>query len=495
MKKKIGIQFIPCIVLMAVLLLCMALTAGKVSASDFSDGTAEEGKYIEEDQDNEILQNPDIVDFKINNENILGYANVLEISFEIANIDVSKYGYYVGCIEYSYNEHLISIPMYIALNGVIFGRTSLDASHAEGIYKFKGFYPSYFDGNVIIKNKDVTNSKFIFCNNCHNDIHRIEEFAYKAPTCTQDGNTEMKMCKICKTIFEGHVLSATGHTWSTEYTIENNATCTEPGIKDIRCIKCGEIKQDSIQKIPATGHTIVIDKAIAPTCEEAGKTEGSHCNVCGEILKSQEEIPAIGHTMILEKIISQPTVFTAEKKEYKCSICGLKKIYSGNILKPIIKTSASKITMNPRQKITTLKATYANGDKVTSWKSSNNKIFKVTGKSSGSCVIISINPGKAYLSISLQSGLTKKISVTVKPAKTQKIYGVKKNITIKKGKKYTLKPKISPSYSSDKIIYYSNNKKVVAVNSKGLLIARKKGTAYITIKSGSKYVKCKVTIK
>ena len=47
MKKKIGIHFIPFIVLMAVLLLCIVLTAGKVSASDFSDGNAEEGKYIE----------------------------------------------------------------------------------------------------------------------------------------------------------------------------------------------------------------------------------------------------------------------------------------------------------------------------------------------------------------------------------------------------------------------------------------------------------------
>ena len=62
MKKKIGIHFIPYIVLMAVLLLCMVLTAGKVSASDFSDGTAEEGKYIEEDQT--VWSHPNIINFK-----------------------------------------------------------------------------------------------------------------------------------------------------------------------------------------------------------------------------------------------------------------------------------------------------------------------------------------------------------------------------------------------------------------------------------------------
>ena len=75
----------------------------------------------------------------------------------------------------------------------------------------------------------------------------------------------------------------------------------------------------------------------------------------------------------------------------------------------------------------------------------------------------------------MNSGLKTKINLIVKPAKTQKIYGVKKNITIKVGKKYTLKPKISPSYSKDKITYSSNNKKVVVANSKGVITARKKG--------------------
>ena len=76
MKKKIGIHFIPYVVLMAVLLLCMTLTAGKVSASDFSNGTAEEGKYIEEDQVKP--QPPVITDFKINNDSILSLIHISE---------------------------------------------------------------------------------------------------------------------------------------------------------------------------------------------------------------------------------------------------------------------------------------------------------------------------------------------------------------------------------------------------------------------------------
>ncbi len=110
MKKKIGIHFIPYVVLMAVLLLCMTLTAGKVSASDFSNGTAEEGKYIEEDQVKP--QPPVITDFKINNDSILGYGARLNISFKIANrtydnSDPDKKTY-VGRILYKYSNSNIS---------------------------------------------------------------------------------------------------------------------------------------------------------------------------------------------------------------------------------------------------------------------------------------------------------------------------------------------------------------------------------------------------
>lgn len=44
-----------------------------------------------------------------------------------------------------------------------------------------------------------------------------------------------------------------------------------------------------------TDHIGVVDKAVEPTCTKDGKTEGSHCSECGEILVKQEDIPAIGH--------------------------------------------------------------------------------------------------------------------------------------------------------------------------------------------------------
>jgi len=46
---------------------------------------------------------------------------------------------------------------------------------------------------------------------------------------------------------------------------------------------------------PVYAHTIVNDKAVAPSCTETGLTEGSHCEVCGEVLVAQQTVAALGH--------------------------------------------------------------------------------------------------------------------------------------------------------------------------------------------------------
>ena len=161
--------------------------------------------------------------------------------------------------------------------------------------------------------------------------------------------------------------------------------------------------------------------------------------------------------------------------------------------------SVSSFPLKMKQKTKVLKVTgLADGDSIVSWKSSNTKIVKVSGKSNGTSTITAgKKTGKARITITLKSGLKKVITVSVQKntVKTKKISGVSKNLKLKRKQKATLHPVIAPLTSAQKITYKSSNTKIATVNSKGQITAKKKGTTVITVKSGNKTTKCKVTVK
>lgn len=195
-------------------------------------------------------------------------------------------------------------------------------------------------------------------------------------------------------------------------------------------------------------------------------------------------IEAHTHTYGNWKTIQKATIFEAELRQRECNICELTQTkYFGTKLKPMIKLNASSVTLKIGQSTTGLKVTMSNGDSVLSWKSSNTKVVKVskTGK-----LVAQKRAGKATVVVKLNSGLSKKIPVTVQKTtvKTTKITGLKNKITLKAGKTTTLKPVLQPFTSQEKITYTSSNKRVVTVNSKGVLKAIGKGTARIIVKSG-----------
>ena len=68
-------------------------------------------------------------------------------------------------------------------------------------------------------------------------------------------------------------------------------------------------------------------------------------------------------------------------------------------------------------------------------------------------------------------------------------------MTVARNKKLTLKPVISQITSQEKVTYSSSNKKSVTLNSKGVITGKKKGTAYITVKSGKICKKVKAIVK
>lgn len=71
-----------------------------------------------------------------------------------------------------------------------------------------------------------------------------------SPDCENKGS-EKRTCKRCS-VTETKDLEASGHAWEEEFTVDQEATCTEEGSKSIHCKKCDAVKDST--SIPATGH-------------------------------------------------------------------------------------------------------------------------------------------------------------------------------------------------------------------------------------------------
>ena len=88
------------------------------------------------------------------------------------------------------------------------------------------------------------------------------------------------------------------------------------------------------------------------------------------------------------------------------------------------------------------------------------------------------------------------VTVKVTGVKTTKLSGVPAAKNVSQGKILSrLKPVATPKNTDEKITFKSSNKKVATVTSKGVVKGLKKGTATITVQSGSKKMTCKVTVK
>lgn len=277
--------------------------------------------------------------------------------------------------------------------------------------------------------------------------------------------------------------------------IEKEATCEESGVKDTVCGLCGNVK---VEKIPALGHDWFLkDIKQDASCTGIGERI-YYCRRCEK--EKTEKTAALGHRFNDWKTTSQATVFSPEKQSRFCRVCGKSENREiGNKLQRTMTVSATSLPLKIKQKTNVLKVSgLAAGDSIVSWKSNNTKVVKVSGRANGTSTITAGNKkGTAKITITLKSGLQKTVTVTVQKTdvKTKKITGVAKNLKLKRKQKAVLRPVITPLTSVEKVTYISSNTKVATVNSKGQITAKKKGTAVITVKSGSKTVKCKVTVK
>ena len=178
----------------------------------------------------------------------------------------------------------------------------------------------------------------IYCTVCNKELSRTtvktEAKGHKwnegkittQPTCTEEGVKTFE-CMVCgKTKTEK--VSALGHDWAEDFTVDKEATCEETGLKSIHCKHCDEKKDETT--IPAKGHVkgkVKIENATEATCEEGGSyDEVVYCTVCNkELSRTTVKTEAKGHKWNKGKVTTEPTYAEEGVKTYTCTACGATK--------------------------------------------------------------------------------------------------------------------------------------------------------------------------
>ena len=350
--------------------------------------------------------------------------------------------------------------------------------------------------------------------------HELTHVEAKDATCTEAGNVEYWTCERCQKNFsdeagteeaEEITIAKLGHELT--HVEAKAATCTEAGnVEYWTCERCGKNYENASEEaieventvVSATGHTEVKDAAVAATCTTAGKTEGSHCSVCNAVLKAQHTISATSHTVVKDAAVTATVLREGKTEGSHCMVCGtvLKKQNTIAKLTPTISLTATSLKMKTGQSTTAFRATgFATGDYVTKVISRNTGFVKVSSvKNDGTFKLTATKKtGSTTVTVYLASNKTASFKVTVQKAavKTEKITTITRKLTLVKGTSYkglAASVTVTPVTSKEKVTYASSNKKVATVNSKGVIQAKKSGTAKITVKSGKKKTVVTVTV-
>ena len=149
-------------------------------------------------------------------------------------------------------------------------------------------------------------------------IHIMRVVERKEATCKSNGYIKYKCYKCNRTTKT--ILKAKPHKIVVDSAVP--ATCTDSGLtKGSHCSVCGKIiKKQNI--LTPLGHKTVVDKEVPATCTDSGLTRGSHCSVCGTVIEEQKSVAPLGHEIVIDEAIER-TCFTDGLSEgTHCSRCG-----------------------------------------------------------------------------------------------------------------------------------------------------------------------------
>ena len=348
--------------------------------------------------------------------------------------------------------------------------------------------------------------------------HKFTRVDWKNATCTEDGNRDYWHCESCGKNYddpydgnelESVVYPATGHEWSEwkSHKVASSAHGYQNGKsspidisdfyqKDRTCRLCGQIQ--SGEGMTYTLH-VNVDQITLKYGQSTTAVRASGFTK-GDYVKS---VTSRNKNLVTVSNVSKNGTFklTAKGKSGKTYVdIKLKSGVSTAVMVTVQKGNVStryitnlKSTSIYKGKTVTLKPVLdpiTSQDKVT-YSTSNKNIATVNAKG----VVTGKQVGTAKITVKAGS---KKSVVTIKVmprVKTTKLTGVPKTKTVNRGKTFTIKAVATPKNTDENITYKSSNTKIATVTSKGVVKGIKKGTATITVQSGSKKQTCKVTVK
>lgn len=249
---------------------------------------------------------------------------------------------------------------------------------------------------------------------------------------------------------------------------------------------------------------IVVVAADSETEHSTGRTDASDPAVSAEIkiTSAPGEVVKCTHanTVVKDKVAPTFTTVGYSGDTY-CADCG-QLLKEGTILAKkasSIKLNYKALKLKVKQSTSVLKVTFVKGDAIKSVKSNKTAVVKAVKSGTNKIKLTAgSKTGKATVTVVLKSGKKATVTVTVQK-KAVACTSVKvtsgTSVTLKKGKTHQIKVTRYPVTCVQKVTYKSSNKKVATVTSKGKVKAKKKGTAKITVKCGSKKKVVKIKVK
>ncbi|MBR5806938.1 MAG: leucine-rich repeat protein [Oscillospiraceae bacterium] len=169
--------------------------------------------------------------------------------------------------------------------------------------------------------------------------HTEEIISATEPDCINTGLTSGAKCSVCNTVLkEQEIIKELGHDW-TEWIEIEVASCTENGIEKRTCQRCS-IGVET-RPVTSTGHNIVVNEIVEPTCESSGYTKLVCTNKDCEYFEIVDEIEG-GHKYESKTVV--PDCDSEGYTRYTCTRCG--EWYDDNFVEALVHTAGEVVVEN-----------------------------------------------------------------------------------------------------------------------------------------------------